>query len=658
MKKVITLTVNGQQVRGSAGDSVLDVCRANGIDVPTLCHLDGLSDVGGCRMCIVEVEKERRPVPSCTYPARDGLVVKTHTEQIEKHRRLILELLFTERNHFCMFCEKSGHCDLQTLAYRYKMDNVRFEYRFPKLPLDALSDSIVIDHNRCTLCGRCIRACKEWVGNNTLDFGKRGWKTTVVADLAQPLAQSSCTSCGACVEACPTGAIFTKQSIYKGKPQDCQRVKSVCPTCGVGCQLDVLVKDNNVVRIDSGEPESPRGTLCRQGRFELLRASAPRITTTLLRNAQGVLEPCSLDKAVEVMIAKINELRPGFAGIASPILPNETLSRFGEFMRKGVGTDLIDTTDGAACRIINRGITDFQPNATGADIECSLDEIVTADCILVVGANPLKTHPVVASLVQRAKLRQGAKVVVIDPVRNPFPLWTDLWLQPKPGTEGALIAGIARTHLFTGLLTVQREGPDIIRSLVEHEKYEAAKVTGINEAQLDAAVSTYGKAQKAVIIYGQDLIDSAGAAAITYLLKLASVTGNAADGKLRVASLKSHANSRGAWQLGLCASEIKWDQVRGLYLMLGEDPLEEELVARLAQIPFVVVQAAYHSPATEHAHVVLPSYIWSERAGEFVTMDGRVVQSRHATERQLAQPGMGELLSTLSAKLGHAMVVN
>jgi len=132
----ITLTINDKQVVGQEGDTVLDVCKKNGIDVPTLCHFKGLTDVGACRLCVVEIEKERRPVPSCTYPARDGLVVRTHTEKLEKNRRQILELMFAERNHLCPYCVASGDCELQNLAYKYQMDNVRYELPWPALPVD------------------------------------------------------------------------------------------------------------------------------------------------------------------------------------------------------------------------------------------------------------------------------------------------------------------------------------------------------------------------------------------------------------------------------------------------------------------------------------------------------------------------------------------
>jgi formate dehydrogenase major subunit len=285
--KEITLTINGKQVKGREGNTVLEVCEANDIYVPTLCHLEGLTDLGACRMCVVDIEKERRPVPACTYPARDGLVVQTHNEKLEKYRRLILELMFTERNHLCAQCVASGDCELQSLAYKYQMDNARYPYSWPALPVDSVSDYLVIDHNRCILCGRCIRTCDEIVGVHTLDFGYRGWKDMVVADLNQPLGASSCISCGACFQVCPTGAIFSKNSAYKGKPQECQKIRSVCPICGVGCEIEALVKDDRLVRIDSPDITGKRGILCHKGRFAPLCNTNERVRAALVINGRG-----------------------------------------------------------------------------------------------------------------------------------------------------------------------------------------------------------------------------------------------------------------------------------------------------------------------------------------------------------------------------------
>ena len=645
----ITLTINDRQVKGKAGDTVLEICQANGIDVPTLCHLGGLSDVGACRMCVVEIEKERRPVPACTYPARDGLVVQTNTERLERYRRQILELIFTEHNHFCMFCEASGDCELQKLAYRYQMDNVRYPYTFPSLAVDSLSDYLVIDHNRCILCGRCIRACSELAASHTLDFSQRGWKALVTADLEQPLGESSCLLCGACVQSCPTGAIFGKLNLYKGKKDECQQIHTVCPVCGVGCELNVLVKDNNLVRIEAPGLAEPRGPLCRMGRFELLRETRPRVTSPLVRGEQGKLEECSLNRAVEVIAGRLAGAKDGFAGMVSTRIPSETLSLFHKFIGEVIGSDSIDTLDGASYRIITEGIRQFQGNGRGLDIECPIEDILEADCIIVVGADPGKTNPIVCTLVRRAVSQKKAKLIVIDPSRDVFPLWTDLWLKPRAGSEGDLLNGLAKILIDKGL--VEPGSAELIKSFKQYGIGEVVRSTGIERERLELMAEMYGRAEHGVIIYGEGLLQTNDASAITTILNLANMTGNQVGDKLRVISLKPRANSRGAWELGL-AKGMKQDKPKGLYLLLADEPQSEELLTQLRGIDFLVVQASYHSLVTAMADVVLPSPIWAEREGKYVTMDGRVLELKQVLQPKDGLPQDQEVLRAISQKLG------
>ncbi len=652
--KEITLTINGKQVKGKEGETVLEICQANSIDLPTLCHLQELSDVGACRMCVVEIEKERRPVPACTYPAREGLVVLTATPRLEKYRRQLLELIFTEHNHFCMFCEASGDCELQKLAYRYQMDNVRYPYAFPQLPVDAISDYLVIDHNRCILCGRCIRTCNEIAASNTLNFSQRGWKTAISADIEQPLGESQCFSCGSCLQACPTGAIFSKFSIYKGKREECQEVKTNCQTCGLGCGLNVLVKDNNLVKI---EADNPRGIICRLGRFEPLRENRKRITSPMVRGSQGKLENVSLKKAVEVAAEKIAAAKGDFAGVAATRFPNETLATFSKFMTDVAGSRWLDTLDGDTYRAIEKGISGFSgKNGNGLGLECSVDEIMKADCVLVVGADPEDTHPVIASQVRRAARQKGTKIIVIDPEKDVFPLWTDLWLKPKAGSEETLLKGLAKV-LIDSRLVKAGDNSKLVKSFAAGDMDGVLRETGVGLDDIELAAAMFGQTGNAVIIYGEGLFNNNSPAAVTALLNLAELSGNRDGDKLRVMSLKRRANSRGAWEMGLAVKGLKQDKPKGLYLLLGEEEVNEELLDSLRGIGFLAVQASYESAATALADVVLPSTTWAEREGTVVTTDGEEIKVRHALELGNGSSDTA-VMSDIAKRLGKNLTSN
>jgi bidirectional [NiFe] hydrogenase diaphorase subunit len=205
----ITLKIDGREVSAASGKTILEVATENGIRIPTLCHLDGLSDVGACRLCIVEVAGQL--VTSCTTKATDGMNVLTQTEAIATHRRTILELLFAEGNHVCSFCVSNGGCELQDLACELGMHSVRVPYAYPRNRVDATHPRFLVDRDRCVLCGRCVRVCGEVEGAHTWDFGERGSRARVITDLNVDWgAAESCTSCGKCVEVCPTGAIVRK----------------------------------------------------------------------------------------------------------------------------------------------------------------------------------------------------------------------------------------------------------------------------------------------------------------------------------------------------------------------------------------------------------------------------------------------------------------
>jgi len=618
----IKLLIDGKQVKGQQGDTVLDVCQANKIDLPTLCHFKGLTDVGACRLCLVEIEKERNLVPACTYPAREGQVVSTSTPRLEKYRRLVLELLFTERNHLCAYCVATGDCELQSLAYKYQMDNSRYQYSWPTQITDSSHPNIVLDHNRCILCGRCIRTCDEITGAHALDFGKRGWKTNVCADINQPLGESSCISCGGCFQACPTGAIFSKISAYRGRPSECTSVESTCAICGVGCDINGLVKNNRVVRIDSPDMTKPRGLLCEIGRFEPLYEAADRITTPLKRNSKGQLVSCSYEEAFESIAKKLGA-SDAIAGLASGKANSEALKAFADLMEK-LGSKLVDTLDGDDCRTVTQGIAKFDAKS-GLDIEAKLEDILAADSIVVIGAHPIKTHPVIGSYIMRAASKNKAQLVVIDPLRNPFTFRASVWLKPPEGKKELVVNALGKSVLDHLPAKAAADKSKNAAAFKDIDIKKAGKDLDIDMHDIVKAGEILAAAKNGVIIYGSGILQYKDAALVATILNLASLIGD----KPRVISLKRYGNSRGAWDLGLASAKntVAADMARGkaknLYLLLADDLTNVQALAdSMKGVEFSVVQASYRSPVTEKADVVLPSLLWTESKGSYTSIDG------------------------------------
>jgi bidirectional [NiFe] hydrogenase diaphorase subunit len=207
------ITINDQQVNVESGQTILEACQKNNIDLPNMCYLKGVLSVGACRLCLVEMEGVPRLLPGCTTPVAPNQKIRTDSEKLRKYRRMTIELFFSERNHVCSVCVANNNCELQDMAYSVEMEHVRFPYLFPDCPVDASHKKFVIDHNRCILCTRCARACSQIEGAHTWDVMDRGIKSRMITDFNQPWSESvTCTSCGKCVQVCPTGAIWPKEA--------------------------------------------------------------------------------------------------------------------------------------------------------------------------------------------------------------------------------------------------------------------------------------------------------------------------------------------------------------------------------------------------------------------------------------------------------------
>lgn len=207
----VSMKIDGQYVEAMQGQTILEVARANGKHIPTLCYLDGLCAVGACRLCVVEVAGVGRLLPACTTPVQDGMAVTTDSERLRRNRRMTVEFLFAERNHYCAVCVSNGHCELQSLAQSLGITHVRYPQVYPRLPVDVSHDRFVLDHNRCILCTRCVRVCADVEGAHVFDVKSRGIHSMVTVDMDRPWGESpNCTSCGKCVQVCPTGALAEK----------------------------------------------------------------------------------------------------------------------------------------------------------------------------------------------------------------------------------------------------------------------------------------------------------------------------------------------------------------------------------------------------------------------------------------------------------------
>jgi len=289
MDQNISLTIDGKKLEASPGQTILEVARENGIHIPTLCYYKGTTNVGACRVCVVEVENARTLVASCCMPASKGMVVRTNTERVMNARKLVVELLWSSGDHNCLQCEKNGSCELQDLVYELGIEKPRFDIKSPGYEIEDTNSMIQRDLNKCILCGRCIRVCNEIQVHEVLDFSMRGSSAKVGPAFDADYIDSECVFCGACVDACPVGALTFKQARFKGRPWEIEKVRTTCPYCGVGCQMDLNINEGKVVKVttnrDYGTPN--QGMLCSKGRFGMNFIDNPDRLKTPLSERMG-----------------------------------------------------------------------------------------------------------------------------------------------------------------------------------------------------------------------------------------------------------------------------------------------------------------------------------------------------------------------------------
>ncbi len=342
------IIIKGREFEAKEGRTVLEIARENGIYIPTLCYHARTGPAGKCRACVVEVEGIRGLQTACTLAVKDQMKVVIDSDKVREAQKLVVNLLLSTGKHDCLSCEQNGICDLQDAAYYLGIETPAFKLADIEPQIDDSSEFVYRDHSKCIQCGRCIAGCNGTVVNEVLSFGYRGHETKVICDNDLPMGSSSCVQCGECVQLCPTGAIIEKVSRGKGRTWDTQKVHTTCPYCGVGCQIQLHLKDKEIIRVTGVEAEDPRlGSLCVKGRFGYhFINDAGRLKTPLIRE-NGALREATWDEALDRVAENFKRIKqasgPDAIGVfSSARITNEENYLVQKFTRAAIGTNNVD----------------------------------------------------------------------------------------------------------------------------------------------------------------------------------------------------------------------------------------------------------------------------------------------------------------------------
>ncbi len=601
-EKTVTLTIDGQQVTVPEGTSIMRAAMELGTQIPKLCATDMVDAFGSCRLCLVEIEGRAGTPASCTTPVAPGIVVKTQTEKLKTIRKGVMELYISDHPLDCLTCAANGDCELQDMAGAVGLRDVRYGYAgenhvFAKtdgasnpnwLPKDETNPYFTYDPSKCIVCSRCVRACEEVQGTFALTIAGRGFDSRVSPGMEENFLGSECVSCGACVQACPTATLNEKAVIEIGKPE--HSVVTTCAYCGVGCSFKAEMRGEELVRmVPYKNGEANRGHSCVKGRFAWGYAThRERILKPMIRaKVTDEWKEVSWDEAIGYAASEFKRIqakygRNSVGGITSSRCTNEETFLVQKLIRAGFGNNNVDT-----CARVCHSPTGYglgQAFGTSAGTQ-NFDSVEHTDVIIIIGANPATAHPVFASRMKK-RLRQGAKLIVIDPrrtemVKSPH-VDADYHLPLLPGTNVAVVTSLAHVIVTEGLFDEKfiRERCDWEEfqhwaefvSLPQNSPETVAKISGVPAETIRGAARLFATGGNGSIYYGLGVTEhSQGSTTVMAIANLAMVTGNIGREGVGVNPLRGQNNVQGACDMGSFPHElsgyrhISGDAVRELF---------------------------------------------------------------------------------------------
>ncbi len=682
---MITLTINGKEVRLDKPMSVLDASRQAGIKIPTMCHHEALKPYGGCRLCVVEVERMPKLQNACTLMAAEGMNVKTESDEIAEVRRGILEFLLINHPLDCPMCDKAGECELQDMCNKYGASAGRFKESKRKVPESHQDQIFTRNMERCVVCTRCVRMCNDVQGASAIEMIGRGGRTKM-----EPFSTDSfnCEYCGNCLTVCPVGAILSRLYIHSFRPWQVDReVETICSYCGVGCSLVVQIRDDSIKRVIPRMGQGlNKGLLCSRGRFgyEYIN-SDDRLTVPLVRK-NGNLEKSTWSEALSIIADKLTKVKKesggtSIAGIASPRCSNEDNYIFQKFMRVACGTNNIDSVS----RIGFAGAQKYFEDLLGQGITANMiDGLKNSETILVLGGDPTAVNPILGLSIREAA-RRGANIIVLGYAKGLEKFKTGQ-IVPSVFKEAEVLEALL-LDVFKEK-GVRGERPFIDKELrVLSDKFSGSKdfdgYDGFIKALLESASTS--------IVLGTDLVQRTdghralfGVAGLTYLLEarlyllserpneqglidVGCVPDMLPGGRpVNILDFKSKFES--AWNgsvpddEGLTLMEIiegaKKKDIKAMYVM-GENPVfnipdGSSVKDALKSLDLLVVQDIFLTETAEMADVVLPALGWTEKSGTITNLERRIQLQKKAIG---SSKGMQDwrILCDLSNKMGYDM---